>query len=216
MSDGYKGMTTKLKDLTFNTPFREFLYRWDRFQRQVREEKDDLVLKHIRLLESVISGEIQPYLRKRQQLLANGLVTFDYLWALFEPDAVIYTQSDGQDRLDKLVHSKYCKGLDSEFFRLTCKYIDCDGVAFGYVTTSLAVDDFGGIKPISELSTIPIRLHSQKGEIWEMLQRRGKFFVELNGFHYKAYSGLCTLGGGHFAGLSKRNVSQHNRRLIKH
>ncbi len=206
--DGYRGMTTKLKDLTFSAPFHEFFYRWDRFQQQITEEKDDLVLEHIRLLQSVISGEIQPHLDKRQELLDNGLVTFDYLWALFEPNAVIYKQSDGQDRLYKLVDSSYCKAGDSAFFSLACRYIDCDGTAFGYVTTSLALSDFDGIKPASELSIMPIRLHSQSSEIWERLKKRGKSFVKLNGFHYTSYSGMYTMNGGYFGNFGKRNVSQ--------
>ncbi|KAF6220900.1 hypothetical protein HO133_002580 [Letharia lupina] len=204
--DGYKGMTTKLKDLTFNAPFHEFFYRWDCFQQQIREETDDLVLEHIMLLQNVISGEIQPHLEKRQELLDNGLVTFDYLWALFEPDAVIYRQSDGQDRLYKLVDSSYRRFGDDVFLILTCRYIDCDGAAFGYVTTSLTLGNFDGIKPISELSIMPIHLHSRIGEIWDALQKRGKSFVQLNGFHYRSYSGLCTMNERHFGSSGKRNI----------
>lgn len=206
--DGYKGMTTKLKDLTFNAPFHEFFYRWDCFQQQIREETDDLVLEHIMLLQNVISGEVQPHLEKRQELLDNGLVTFDYLWALFEPDAVIYRQSDGQDRLYKLVDSSYRRFGDDVFLILTCKYIDCDGAAFGYVTTSLTLGNFDGIKPISELSIMPLHLHSRIGEIWDALQKRGKSFVQLNGFHYRSYSGLCTMNERHFGSSGKRNVHQ--------
>ena len=208
--DGYKGMTTKLKDLTFNAPFHEFFYRWDRFKQQIDEERDDLVLDHMRLLQSVINSEIEPHLENRQELLDNGLVTFDYLWALFEPDAVIYKQSDGQDRLYRLVNSEYHKCEGRVFFSLTCRYIDCDGDAFGYVTMSLTLSDFDGIKPISELSIMPIPLHSHAVEILEKLQKRGKSFVELNGFHYKSYSGLCTMSGGFFGSVNKRNVSIYN------
>ena len=208
--DQYKGVTTKLKDLTFNAPFHEFFYRWNRFQQQILREKDHTTLEHIKLLQSVISSEMEPHLEKRQELLDNGLVTFDYLWALFEPDVVIYTQSDGQDRLYRLVNSEYHRSGSCSFFFLTCRYVDCDGDGFGLVTTSLTLGDFNGIKPISELSIMPIHLHSHSSEIREKLQRRGKCFVQLNGFHYKSYSGLCTMSGGFFGCLNKRNVSEYN------
>ena len=208
--DGYKGMTTKLKDLTFHTPFHEFFYRWDRFQRQILEENDDVVLEHVKLLESVMSREIQPLLEKRQELLDNGLVTFDYLWALFEPDAMIYSQSDGQDRLYRLVSSRYLGNFGPPMkFSLTCRYIDCDGSESGYITTSLALYSFDGIKPISELTIIPTHLHLHIGEIWDKLQKRGKRFVELNGFHYKSYSGQCFMSGGYFGNFAQRNVSKY-------
>lgn len=206
--DGYRGMTTKLKDLTFNAPFHEFFYRWERFQQQIKEETDEMVSEHIKLLQGVISGEIQPHIEKRQELLNNGLVTFEYLWALFEPDTLIYKQSDGQDRLYELVDSSYRKRQDGDFFNLTCRYIDCDGVAFGYIATSLTIRDFDGIKLISELSVLPFLLHSQTGVIWERLRKRGKSFVQLNGFHYKSYSGLCTVQGGHLGNLTRRKVGR--------
>ena len=208
--DGYKGISTKLKDLTFKTPFHEFFYRWDRFQQQIREENDAAILEHMKLLQDIVSGEIQPHLEKKKELRDNGLVTFDYLWALFEPDTMIYKQSDGQDRLFKLVSSSYRNRGETVMFSLTCRYIDCDGDAFGYVATSLAVNYFDGIKPISELSTMPISLHSRPGEIWGKLQKRGESFVGLNGFHYKSYSGLSIISGGFFGNRDKQNVSEHN------
>ena len=208
--DEYKGMTTRLKDLTFKAPFHEFFYRWDRFQQQMLKENDAVTLEHMKLLQDIISGEIQPHLEKRQELLVNGLVTFDYLWALFEPDTVIYSQSDGQDRLFKLVSSSYRKFGETVMFSLTCRYIDCDGDAFGYVTTSLTLNQFDGIKPISELSIMPINLHLRTNELWDKLQKRGECFVGLNGFHYKSYSGLSIISGGFFGNRSKRNVSGHN------
>lgn len=208
--DGYRGMTTKLKDLTFNAPFHEFFFRWDRFQQQIEAETDDLVLEHINLLQTLISGEIQPHLEKRQELLDNGLVTFEYLWALFEPDAVIYRRTDSQGRMYKLVGSSYHKEEDTVSLILTCRYIDCDGAAFGYVTTSLRLSGFDGIKPISELPMIPIHLHSRIGEIWDALQKRGAIFVLLNGFRYRSYSGLYTTNGGYFGSSGMRNVHQYS------
>ena len=210
--DGYKGMTTKLKDLTFKTPFHEFFYRWDHFQQQVKKENDAVVLEHMKLLQDIVSGEIQPHLERKKELGDNGLVTFDYLWALFEPDTVIYQQSDGQDRLFKLVSSSYRNLGETVMFSLTCRYIDCDGDTFGYVTTSLALNHFDGIKPISELSIMPINLHLRTDDIWDKLQKRGECFVGLKGFHYKSYSGLSIISGGFFGNLDKRNVSEQNVR----
>ena len=206
---GYKGMTTKLKDLTFKAPFHEFFYRWGRFQDQLKE-KDGVDLEHMKLLEDIVSGEIQPHLDKSKELLDNGLVTFDYLWALFEPDTEIYTRLDGQDRLFKLVSSSYYKVGETVKFILTCRYIDCNGDAFGYVTTSLTLDEFEGIKAVSELSVMPIDLHSRTKELWGKLQKRGECFVRLNGFHYRSYSGLLIMSGGFFGNSKKRNVSEQN------
>ena len=208
--DGYKGITTKLKDLTFCTPFYEFFYRWDRLQQRIREEMNDLVLEHIKILHTILSAEIKPHLEKRQELLHNGLVTYDYLWALFEPGAVIHTLLDGQDRLYRLIDSKYRNQREDRFFSLTCRYVDCDGSSFGYVTATLRLEHFDGIKPISELSIVPLNLQRQIREIQEKLWKRGEAFKQLNGFHYKSYSGLCIMMRGYFPGPNRRSASQCN------
>lgn len=206
--DGYKGITTKLKDLTFSAPFYEFFYRWDRFQQRIKDEDDNLVLDHVALLQTIINAEIQPHIEKRQELLDNNLVTFEYLWALFEPGIIVYTLLDGQDRLFKLVDSKLQKRGDGVVFSLVCRYVDCDGSSFGYLTSSLTLSSFEGIKPVSELSVMPLHLQSRTRDVWEKLRKRGEVFESLNGFHYKSYSGLCIMRDEFLGSSKKLNVGQ--------
>lgn len=205
--DSYKGIATTLKRLKFRAPFHEFFYRWDRFEQSIREEKDELVLRHMKLLYGVISPEIRPHIESVQDLLSNNVITFDYLWALFEPGTEVYTILDEQHRMYGLVSSKYEQSSQNRTeFKLTCRYIDCDGSNFGYVSTSLAIDDFDNVKPIPELSVLPSHLHPRIKAIRAELTERGRKFEQLNGFHYKAYSGFCVMNQSYFCGSKKRNI----------
>jgi hypothetical protein len=205
--DGYQGISTKLKDLTFSSPFHEFFYRWDRFQTAVHGEENELTRKHVELLESVISAEIKPHLEKREDLLKHGLVTFDYLWALFEPDLDIWSEIDEQDRIFKLVSSRYQRTQNGIIFVLSCRFIDTNGSSFGFVTTSSKIEEFEGIMPVSSLEVLPADLHPRIQAMRKTLSRRGERFRELNGLHFKSYTGFYVTKGEFFGGSRKRNVS---------
>ncbi|KAB2568835.1 Katanin p60 ATPase-containing subunit A1 [Lasiodiplodia theobromae] len=205
--DSYRGITTTPKRLTFRAPFHEFFYRWDRLEQSIRDEKDELVLRHMKLLYGVISSEITPQIERVQDLLANNVITFDYLWALFEPGTEVYASTDGEHRLYGLVSSRYEQiGLKSTKFSLVCNYIDCDGSNFGYVSTSLAVNKFDNVKPIPELSVLPSHLHPRIKAIHTELTDRGRKFEQLKGFHHKAYSGSCVMNRSYFGGSNKRSI----------
>ena len=205
--DGYQGISTKLQELTFSTPFHEFFYRWDRFQTAIKDEKEELTLKHVNLLENVISTEIKPHLEKREDLLKHGLVTFDYLWALFEPDLDIWSEVDEQNRLYKLSSSKYQKIQNEVFFSLSSRYIDTNGTSFGCVIANLVIGYFEGIRPVTSLNVLPAHLHPHIEEIKTKLHQRGDKFRNLNGLHYKSYSGFYVMRKIMFGGSNKRNVS---------
>lgn len=207
--EGYKGISTKLKDLTFTRPFHEFYYRWDRFQEEVRalhEEDGGSRLSHINLLQDVIRKEIQPHIEKKEDLLTHGLITFDYLWALFEPGLEIYTNTDGQDRLYRLVSSKYIKLMGGVLFEMTGRYIDCDGTSFGYVSTQLSLGSFDGIMGVSELNIIPSYLHHDVDRLRGEMRKRGAIFEKLNGYHYRSYNGFVILSHGYHGGSNKQQV----------
>ncbi|KAL1595457.1 hypothetical protein SLS59_008390 [Nothophoma quercina] len=122
----YEGISTKLKKLQFNAPLHEFYYRWHRLVQQGEAEEDAEAKKHFELFHDVIDKEILPHIDKMQDYTTHGVVTYDYLWAIFPPGIDVYTFADEQDRIYQAVRSSYgdCS------FNLECTYIDCDGEDF--------------------------------------------------------------------------------------
>ena len=182
----YEGISTKLKKLQFDAPLHEFYYRWHRLVQQGEAEEDAEAKKHFELFHDVIGKEILPHIDKMQDYTTHGVVTYDYLWAIFPPGIDVYTFADEQDRIYQAVRSSYgdCS------FNLECTYIDCDGEDFHSCTRQLEIQRFDGVVKIPDLDSFPVHLHPEAVPILERLQSRGEAFEKLKGFHHVNYSGF--------------------------
>lgn len=204
----YQGINTNLNKLEFTAPFHEFFHRWTEFTRVRANLEDEIEIAHFGLLFDVMSKEITPHIEHAGDLLKNGVVSFAYLWSLFEPGAEIYSRVDDQDRLYLLDSCRYVDlGGCNMAFSLACRYIETDGTKFGFTTTNLIINSFANVKPISELNVLPSHLKSGMDDIRTRLQARGRKFEELNGLHHKSYNGYYKLLKAPFGDSRKRYVS---------
>ncbi|ORY60273.1 P-loop containing nucleoside triphosphate hydrolase protein [Pseudomassariella vexata] len=190
---GFESLNTHLKQLTFKAPFHPFYYRWHRFEKLRLEEQDQDTKKHLDMLYSILSEEILPHIEAMKDLTKNNVISFNYLWAIFAPNMEVYTKHlDGQDRIVSLRDSRYGASMSGEFFSLECRYIDCDGSSFGYVSTSLEIGAFDGVKKLVDLDAIPSHLYPDVERLVDRLHARGEKLEQLNGFHHMSYSGFYT------------------------
>ncbi|KAF5630608.1 TOB3 (member of AAA-ATPase family) [Fusarium tjaetaba] len=214
---GYKGINTNLKKLEFHAPFREFFYRWDEFnQADPRKESTETSeeCSHYKLLADIIHAEIKPRIEQATDLLDNGVISFDYVWTLFEPDVEVYTKIEGRDRLFRLVSGNYSKTPEGTVaYVLSVRFIDTDGDTFGYTETNLTILPFENVIPILELAVIPARLCPDFDQVRERLVQRGQLFESLQGINHKTYSGMYSLS--HTAsGLPKQRHVTDERIII--
>ena len=189
---GFEGLNTQLKQLTFKAPFHPFYYRWHRFEKLREDEQDKETKDHLDLLYPILSEEIMPHIEAMKDLTKHKVISFDYLWAIFAPGMEVYTKLDGQDRLMELTDNRYEANMSGEFFTLECRYIDCDGSRFGYVSSSVDIAKFDGVKRLADLDAFPSHLHSDVEDLVDRLHARGQKFERLNGFHHMSYSGFYT------------------------
>ncbi|KAL8356166.1 hypothetical protein RB601_001463 [Gaeumannomyces tritici] len=195
---GYRGINTNLKNQEFRAPFHEFFYRWGLFcaaePAQDQGEEGEVERQHYKLLFDIISPEIATSIDQTKDLLKNGVISFEYVWALFEPGIEVYSSIDRQDRLSLLDSSGYQKLPDgSVSFKLTCRYVGTDGTHFGFVSTSQSISQFDKLMPVVELNVLPSHLHPGIDEIRPVLEEKGKKFESLLGVHHKSYFGFYTL-----------------------
>ncbi|ENH69969.1 hypothetical protein FOC1_g10009476 [Fusarium oxysporum f. sp. cubense race 1] len=212
----YKGIKPNLKKLEFHAPFREFFYRWDEFtQADPRNDSADSSeeCSHYKLLADIIHAEIKPRIEQASDLLNNGVISFDYVWTLFEPDIEVYTTVEGRDRLFRLSSSNYSKTPDGTVAYVLCaRFIDTDGDTFGYTETTLNILPFENVKPILELEVIPARLCPHLDEVKDRLVQRGRVFESLKGIHHRTYSGMYSLSSTASGIPKQRHVT--NERII--
>ncbi|KAK2030006.1 P-loop containing nucleoside triphosphate hydrolase protein [Colletotrichum zoysiae] len=185
---GYPGINMNLRKIEFSSPFHEFFYRWAVFVKARPHDEESAEYKHYMLFFDIVQMEVTPHINQTEDLLVNGSITFNYLWAIFEPSSEIYSRVDGSDRIFHLMNSYW--------------FIDTDGDHFGFQSTSLVIDQFGQVKPISELSVIPLHQKTGIDEIRRELEQRGRKFEALAGCHYRSYTGSCVLMCFHVDGVT--------------
>ncbi|KAK5096107.1 hypothetical protein LTS08_007713 [Lithohypha guttulata] len=188
--EGYRGVYTNIRRLTLRPPYHEFYYRWDKFQELLEDIKDELAKEHIELLHKVIAPEIKPHLEAKDDMIKQGVISYDYLWALFPPDTEVYAHTESGERLYMARRCWYRKNLRSTTFIVDCEYIDYNGSLLGYGTDRLEIDQYGGHTEIAELNPIPTSFVSKIEDVRRKLTARGRSFEKLIGVHYTGYSGL--------------------------
>lgn len=204
----YPGVTTNLERLVFKAPFHPFVHRWTILTSIL--EKDDfeepVAKEHLQLFHDVVYEELKNAIAAKIDLVKNGVITFDYLWTIFEPQTLVYSVSDGKECVFQLNSSQKCtdsrRGLD--FLRLDVWSCDWDGTKFGRNNTNLDDYEFQGTTPITSLSAYPLEFHPQKDALIQRLMLRGKLFERFAGYHYMAYRGVC-LGYGR-CGMIRHNI----------
>lgn len=121
----------------------------------------------------------------------NGVITFEHLWTVFQPNSLIYARRDNQDRALLLQSGKY--GYDSNNnpkFYLTCAFVDFDGQKFGTQKMTISISEFKGTKPFKSLQAFPFELHDKAPEMRATLIERGRKVEALAGTNYRGYNGI--------------------------
>lgn len=190
---GYEGIDTNLENLAFDAPFHEFFYRWTEFvnARPLDDDANSFARVHFDLLFDVIRAEISPHLEQVSDLIKNGVISYNYLWALFEPDSEVYTSINGHEQLCQLVEGHYISKPAA--YELTCRYVDTDGDSFGFSSATFRISRFANVKNIADLEVVPSDLHADVHGIRARLLDRGRKYETLGGSHYRAYSGTYQL-----------------------
>ncbi|OAL30586.1 hypothetical protein AYO20_08673 [Fonsecaea nubica] len=221
--EDYPGITTNLDRLVFRAPFHPFVHRWDKLTSLLEEDnfEEDIARDHLKLFRDTLFEELENAIAAKIDLVKNEVVTFEYLWTIFEPQTLVYSMSDGKECVFKLNSSSRVtdsrRGL--ELLQLDVWSVDWDGDKFGQHVTYLSNYEFPGTTPITSLQAYPLKFHPEKEQLMLRLVARGKLFERLAGYHYKAYRGVA-LGYGR-CGMIRHNVESriiidcdaHNRFL---
>ncbi|KAK8026234.1 P-loop containing nucleoside triphosphate hydrolase protein [Apiospora arundinis] len=194
---GYRGITPNLEKLVLKAPFRPFYYRWGDFDKLVNEtdpeilkQTDEKILRarpFALLLYNLLAPEIQPIVDEVKDLVKNKVITYDRLWALFQPMERLYSQTHSHDRMFIHESHQYTK----KGFFVNARYVDWDGKEFGYRSTSMGIAPFAEDKPIKELEVYPFDHQQSPGDTREELLRRGKKFRELCAVQHMEYTGVA-------------------------
>ncbi|KAI6846830.1 P-loop containing nucleoside triphosphate hydrolase protein [Hortaea werneckii] len=200
--DGYPGVTVGLKRLEFSGRFEPLIHRWaeltaaiDKLRQKAASSDADSTdvdrLQHAELLQDLLAKEFKETIEASTDLKEKGVMTYEHLWTLFQPSAQVYSRQMSQDRIFKLISSKYGEDVyGNPVFWLTCQYVEYDGTRWGTNKLNVSIPAFEGTKPITSLPTMPLEHHSTKDEMKAKLIERGGKVEKLAGSSYCAYNGV--------------------------
>lgn len=129
---GYPGVTTTLQRLTFSGRFEPLIHRWTELKKGVEDEEVATTKEHAALLLSVLQEEFSEIIDESTDMKKNGVITFPLLWTQFQPDSLVYSRIDEQDRVLKLKSTMYAEDRDgNQLFVASCQYVDYASTSHG-------------------------------------------------------------------------------------
>ncbi|KAF2135332.1 uncharacterized protein K452DRAFT_323117 [Aplosporella prunicola CBS 121167] len=183
----YPGVTLTLQNPTFSAPFREFFHRFELLEKSLEKQEGD-TLAHTQLLIDTLKPTISDIQQASNDLIQNGVITYEYLWTLFPPGSLVYQVLSGQHCVFEVGKTDYDE--NTKTFGIQCRNIDWDGKMFGWKYFVLQMGSFSGTKAIKDLEVYPFSYHQTSNDVEASLSARGRKFVSLRGTHYKAYRGF--------------------------
>ncbi|TPX12832.1 uncharacterized protein E0L32_006712 [Thyridium curvatum] len=193
----YTGVSCELERLEFDAPFEPFVHRWAEYTKYMqRSDLDDKTKEHLVLLHDILKYEIGDNLKAFEDYVLNGVITFDHLWMIFQPGAVVLSMHDdhegGTISAFELKETDYRENsMEMKIFALTCDCVDWDGRNFGRSEVEIEIGLFIGTKSITQLFAYPLVFHKDKEGVQKKLEARGKMFEDMAGIHYKNYTGAA-------------------------
>ncbi|TKW56190.1 ATP-dependent zinc metalloprotease FtsH [Colletotrichum tanaceti] len=198
--DGYTGVACELDRLEFEAPFRPFVHRWTEFRAYLDKKKEEVVVddddddrtrEHLVILHDILQYEIGHSIKAFEDYVAKGVITFEHLWMLFQPGAVVLAAHKGPQSAFELDETEYMENQCGKFLQLRADCVDYGGKTFGRHREKINVPEFLGTKKITGLNAYPWAFHPDREALRAALVRRGGLFEELAGHHYKQYSGTA-------------------------
>ncbi|KAH7153745.1 P-loop containing nucleoside triphosphate hydrolase protein [Fusarium sp. MPI-SDFR-AT-0072] len=157
-------------------------------------EQDAMSHSHLNLFVDYIEAEFHSVDEELAGLAIKNEITFDLLWALFEPNEKVFTTCPGTGSPRCVLHN-YCEEGEemdgSKFMRLDTRFLGTDGKIFGEATNKIKIPHFPGARRIDFLPAYPLRYHHNYDEIFRELVENGRRFISLHGSHHLQYRGFA-------------------------
>ncbi|KAH6881134.1 P-loop containing nucleoside triphosphate hydrolase protein [Thelonectria olida] len=156
------------------------------------EDEDGEIHNHLGLLVDYLEITFRSTEEHLSALLAKHEITYDLLWALFEPNTEVYTTCRGTDA-PRCVLYNHCEEREemdgSKFMHLETRFLSSDGKCLGEATSNSKIPFFRGGKKIEFLPAYPLQYHPSRERVAQELIGCGRRFASLIGIHHQQYEG---------------------------
>lgn len=189
------GTHAVLNTITIYAPFKELFFSHHAIMDRVHQEEPgtelrenlDLMLKVINELLTVSSQTIGA-------LQTKGQITWEYLWAIYPKDIIVYSRIRDQDRFYQVTQTRKDPNLR---WHIDCKFVCFDGSDFGYLPTSFSIDFFRGARSISTLMVYPVGFLADLN-LKKKIVERARRVLDCQGICYKECPGTGILASSKY------------------
>lgn len=188
--EGYEGICTDLERLEFNKPFEPFVHRWEKFRSAKYTEADVETKQHLDLLWEFLEKELRLTLAKKYDLLANGVMTYSFLWTIFEPGTLVFTQIGESERVMRV--QSY--GYGHNTFCVYNRYVEWSGKEFGMAEAASSICTYEGTRKITGLAVYPLIYHPDTLGAQKRCIDRAKEWEGFCKYSFMSYKGGATSG----------------------
>lgn len=214
---GFEGVMPSLKKLIFKAPFTPFYYRWQTLEKILERQKksDPGSAKYTQLLHDALEKELREDISEVKDLLENKVMTYSLVWTLFEPGVLCVTAEEDDERF--LIATSCDYNQEKRQLNVRVRFVDWDGERFGYSDLLFCMNEYAGMRPITDLGLYPVKFHETREASIAKAMERGRKFRDLRKFHYVAYSGPLQTASSHRDGLEELqlNASQVSPLSVK-
>ena len=150
---------------------------------------------HLKVLVKYLDTDYAETKKTLYPLLQSNMITFEYLWALFKPNTIVYTSTYGNQDEPRAFKVEYATKeysfMRGEWYCIEGRYLEYDGKSFGMGGMEVNVESFKGARKITSLACYPLKYHRETDTIRTDLIERGRKFVALKGMNYRFHRGMA-------------------------
>ncbi len=153
----------------------------------------------IQLVLKLVERELKAYIERYETNVLTAehpCVAFSDIWMIFRPGELLFTGADAAEteRILEVVGTEFHEagwGKPASWV-VEAKCFAFNGVRFGYVEQSFAIDSFKGTRLIRRLDLQPLEYHPDQAALRARQIARGEKLCRLAGVHHCQYSGPAT------------------------
>jgi hypothetical protein len=183
-------------DVQIEAPYHALFYFREKLEvegtKRFQEDQDEESLSQLKLLLSWVDTHFESDTAAHKRCVNGDVkaIGYDYLWTLFPPGTIIYSELLDQHRAFRVTENWYDYG-ELAGLGLKVKFIDFDGERLGTRKMELFIPKYGGTQDLKELPTMPLDLLEDVETVREELSDRGRKFESYVGQHYVQYNGIA-------------------------
>jgi len=155
--------------------------------------RDENTINDINAVSDFLNEHFGDSIGNLKSLSQHGEITYNLVWALFSPNSLVYTQANTlqAQQVFYFRDGKYQQLSTGEnYFELTGRIINHDGIDFGYGDMYIKIQEFAGAKKVQSLTAYPLAAHTNEKLVREQLIERGRRFAQLVTPSCKEYTGM--------------------------